>query len=307
MDKPLPNDPALLDATRSRPALEQTKSRRIATKSVPNLRTVKESHRFDAGAKASGNSQSSTDADKHAQLNGFVPKLQRNLGKGIPRPAQKEVVSKRPENTQANRTLKARTVSLEHLKSLCSTRRTQQQNTAPRFTDMSSRRDALKNHVLNYLSSDKVTETWETTVRNEKNNSRYSSQKKIDWPLSIFRGRSSNHPQASSERDAYLPKDGLGGEMTWLEEGSEDLNTYPLKPKLDISPRIHVISVQQTLVEGVEINPSENENTAAETESIITALPSVSLFPSEMDDDGENVSGNNPVARSHLQLTRPSS
>ena len=95
--------------------------------------------------------------------------------------------------------------------------------------------------------------------------------------------------------------------MTWLEEGSEDLNTYPLKPKLDISPRIHVISVQQTLVEGVEINPSENENTAAETESIITALPSVSLFPSEMDDDGENVSGNNPVARSHLQLTRPSS
>ena len=259
--------------------MEQSKSGRTTTKSVPNLRTAKESHRLGARTKASDNSQSFVDAGEDAEINGLVSKLQRNLGKRLFRPAQKEVASKTPEDTQAGpghtlpRTLKVRSVSMEHLKSLCSTRKTQQQSTTSKLADLSTRRDALKNQVLNYLSSDKVTETWETMVKNEEN-SRYSSQKKIDWPLSIFRGRSSTHPHAPREPGADILKDGLGGEMTWLEKESENLNTYPLrKPKPDISPRIHVISVQQTLVEGEELNASENENAEAETGSMVTALP----------------------------------
>lgn len=288
-DKPLPSDPVPLDAVRQRSAPGDSKSPRITTKSVPNLRTIKESHNNEE-AEDIDNHQPFSDADEGVEPNRPVPKAERNLARRLFKPAQKELVSKRSEGTYTrpatapSRTLKGRSASLEHLKSLCSGRKSQQQATMSKSPDFparqtvnpATRRDTLKNQVLHYLTSDNVNEAWEATVRKEGKASRRYPQKKMDWPLSIFRARASNNGCAPGEPDPGLLKNGLGGQMTWLQDESETLNTYSLKPKLDISPRLHALSAQQAITKCLgEAHSSGDENTEAETESMITALPAV--------------------------------
>lgn len=239
-------------------------------------------------AKAFTNNQSSINTGENVELDGSVPTAQRNFGRRLSKPAQNGLVCSRPEGARArpatapSRILKGRSVSLEHLKSLCSGKKMQQQATMSKPPDFSakqtinpSRLDTLKRQILHYLNSDNVTEAWEAMVRNEES-SRRCPQKKISWPLSIFRARASGNCRTSCEPDADPLKHGLGGRMAWLEEEPETLNTYSLKPKLDISPRIHAFSTQQALTEGVEgVHDSGDQNMGTETGSIITALPAI--------------------------------
>lgn len=68
----------------------------------------------------------------------------------------------------------------------------------------------------------------------------------------------------------------------WLQEETQSLSTYSLKPKREFAPRIHVLSVTEELEEDEEANDDntrEIETAKGDAESIITALPSFPLPP----------------------------
>jgi len=74
--------------------------------------------------------------------------------------------------------------------------------------------------------------------------------------------------------------------MAWLQQETTALNTYSLKPKREVSPRIHVLDVQSELTEEVEEggrstgdDASETGTTKGDAEPVITALPSFPLPP----------------------------
>lgn len=283
-DKPLPRDPDLLEAVRRSPATGESRSRRIMTKSVPNLRNANKSHYHDEEAKGLANKKSRAESGGDRAPS----KPQRSFSKAILKSTHaKEFVGRGTEETQsrpatapARTTLKSRSISLDHLKTLCALRKTHQETLSRSSisparqvaTPAVTRRDILKNQVLHYVRSDKVDEAWEASVNGEKKTSRRPLQKKLDWPLSIFRARSSTNRHVGETRRSAVLTNGLGGKMTWLEEDPGALNTYSLKPKRDESPRIPVPSPQLTPAESEEeVNGEE-----AETGSLITALPSMS-------------------------------
>jgi hypothetical protein len=317
-DKPLPRDPDLRDAVRGRPVSRRQKGQRATTKSVPNIRTSNKPHHLEE--RRDGRGKSCADAGEGTA--GVAPKAQKkSLNKTLLRPAHaKGHVSTKPENentqsrpaTAPSRPLKGRSISLEHLKALCVPRKHQEtvskSSVSPArpaaTTPAATRRDNLKAQVLHYVRSDRVGEAWESTVGSSEKTRRTPTtaarrplQKTIDWPLSIFRAKSSNTRQSRGGRDAALANNDIAGKMTWLDEDPEPLNTvFSLKPKpvRDEEPRIpipHPSAEVTTPAESVAESVAElslgghderdegdgDGNGDGETGSLITALPSLPL------------------------------
>jgi hypothetical protein len=68
--------------------------------------------------------------------------------------------------------------------------------------------------------------------------------------------------------------------MSWVEETFDVLPTYSFKPKPDISPRIHVLSVQMTLDEEANVTTGREASLDMRSETgSVTALPAVPAPP----------------------------
>jgi hypothetical protein len=138
----------------------------------------------------------------------------------------------------------------------------------------------MKSQLLHHIKSDRVIDAWESTTQKEKIGRRLS-QKKKDAPWSKFRAKTATIPRSAGDLQTKLFEEDLDRQMAWLQEESEALNTYSLKPRRDVAPRIHVLSVHMTLTQ--EPEPEEiggmgsisEQQTDEDTQSIITALPSV--------------------------------
>ncbi|KAJ5988228.1 hypothetical protein N7481_003438 [Penicillium waksmanii] len=245
-------------------------------------------------------------------------RLSRKLSKPfLPKRSASEKVAgtqtppQRPSTAPA-RTLKSRSASIEQLKTLWANGRPRTQqgmamtntnnNKSPTRSrpQTSSQRppadgtgaETMKDQISQFLKTDRVVEAWDN-ITHKANCCGNSLSRTREWPSSIFRAKSSENLQAENKGgDAHLSSEDLERQMSWVQE-PEFLNTYSFKRRPDVSPRIHVLSVQMALDEEIDnINGLGIQNdgqrstggTGAEEEirdlagdsgSIITALPAV--------------------------------
>ncbi|RHZ49900.1 uncharacterized protein CDV56_106090 [Aspergillus thermomutatus] len=294
-EKPLPSDPDILGAVDPRPISRQTQGHRMSQKSVPNLRAAQNSEEFTSGSESRGRAKSVHGATESQSSTTFFPRIQRSLSKRFSRAglATKQNPSgeiegtptKRPA-TAPSRSLKSRSTFLEQHKSLKHNNKENDQDTTnttvslqqnrPSESGRLARRETMKNQLLHFFKSDRVVEAWESAANREKKVSRAVSQKKKEGPLSVFRARATDISDIPGSRTTFFEKD-LEQQMAWLQEGTEILNTYSLKPRRNVAPRIHVLSVHTSLIQESEeehyYGNEKREDSAGDGQSIITALP----------------------------------
>ncbi|GAB1217557.1 hypothetical protein ATERTT37_006796 [Aspergillus terreus] len=287
LEKPLPNDPNPLGLAQTPPPPRVRDSRRLTQKSVPNLRAARalasrgENAAPDPVNSAAGPEDSSNPIP-------LVPKFHRSLTKRLSKAkltTKKSFSDLRPA-TAPGRTAKSQSISVEQativrdrkepmVSSPAFTQRDQ-----PRTSQLPRKPETMKSQLLHHIKSDRVIDAWESTTQKEKIGRRLS-QKKKDAPWSKFRAKTATIPRSTGDLQTKLFEEDLDRQMAWLQEESEALNTYSLKPRRDVAPRIHVLSVHMTLTQ--EPEPEEiggmgsisEQQTDEDTQSIITALPSV--------------------------------
>ncbi|GFF59758.1 hypothetical protein IFM51744_10039 [Aspergillus udagawae] len=294
-EKPLPSDPDTLAAVDPRPISRQTQGHRMPLKSVPNLRAAKSSEEFSSKAEGQGRAKSVHGTPENRGSTTFLPRIQRSLSRRFSRAglASKQgasgdvegTPSKRPA-TAPSRSLKSQSTFLEQPQSMKHDNKDNDKDmkntTVPLQRKRSSeaarlvRPDTMKNQLLHFFKSDRVVEAWESAANREKKISRSVSQKKNEGPSSVFRARATDTSDIPGSRTTFFEKN-LEQQMAWLQEGTEVLNTYSLKPRRDVAPRIHVLSVHTSLIQESEeehyYGDEIREDSAGDGQSIITALP----------------------------------
>ncbi|KAE8390048.1 hypothetical protein BDV23DRAFT_172731 [Aspergillus alliaceus] len=298
-EKPLPRDPCLSDFTNKSAgaSLWGTERHRITRKSAPNLRALHESHNRKGHATLPHEAESLNSDIGGSSLTTLVPRIQRNLSRRFskarstnkgPESENVEIKQSRPA-TAPCKALRSRSISLEQLTSrkLKKDQQHDQQDIVepppkspprqPYTARAPIRRETMINQLLHYFKSDRVFDDWESTIRKEKV-ACYPPQRRKEGPCSEFCATSTT-PDASGQLQTEVFGDELERSMAWLQ-GNTSQNTYSLKLKRHIAPRIHALSVHMTLAEELEedcgANDShDNETTGLETHSIITALPCV--------------------------------
>lgn len=295
-EKPLPSDPDTLGAVDPRPVSKQTQGHRMSQKSVPNLRAAKDSEEFPSEAEGRRRAKSVHGVPGNRGSTAFLPRIQRSLSRRFSRagPAAKQNASGDVEGSPSNRpatapsrSLKSQSTFLEQPQSLKHNNKDYDKDTAktpvPLQPNRSSksgrlvRQDTMKNQLLHFFKSDRVVEAWESAANREKKISRSVFQKKKEGPSSVFRARAARTSDIPGSRTTVFEKD-LEQQMAWLQEGTEALNTYSLKPRRNVAPRIHVLSVHTSLIQESEeehhYGDETREVSAGDGQSIITALPS---------------------------------
>ncbi|KAL4889720.1 hypothetical protein BDV59DRAFT_186050 [Aspergillus ambiguus] len=284
-EKPLPSDPNPLGPPYTPPPPRVREPRRLTQKSVPNLRASRRLFSRDE--------QSAPDRTKPADraedsLNPIpsVPKLHRRLSRRFSkaRLSTKKSFSDIRPATAPTRVTKSHSISVEQT----TFHKDKKEPTAspalsrkdrPSTSQAPRKPETMKSQLLHHIRSDRVIDAWESTT--QKKISRRISQKKKDAPWSKFRAKTANVPGSAGDLQTKLFEEDLERQMTWLQEESEALNTYSLKPKRDVAPRIHVLSVHMTLAQESELEGKDDgaakheEKNDDDAQSIITALPSV--------------------------------
>lgn len=276
----------------------------MAQKSVPNLRAAKASDSPATAESTSGRARSANEAtESDPGADTVAPKLHRSFSRKLSRvmlpkrSASEDCVTtqNRPTSERPN-TPKHRSISLDRLK----TKRANRDTPAPEVPPVppvdtpipprpSTRQENMKDQILQYFKTDQVANAWETEAaeKKEKKITRRASLKLKEGPLSAFRKRSSNALRTSERPQSAVPFErDLDRQMAWLQEETAALDTYSLKPKREVSPRLHVLDVQSELTEEVEeegrltdYGAGETGTTKGDAESLITALPSFPLPP----------------------------
>ncbi|PKY02913.1 hypothetical protein P168DRAFT_319456 [Aspergillus campestris IBT 28561] len=302
IEKPLPCDPI---PSRSANGTPQPIESRDRQRHGSGSRADKEPARRSSMS-ASQPTKHTDKATHHVKSHSFIPGMQRSIVKRLSKAklspmtcADDEVdhPPKRPTTAPSPRRLKARTISMEQLKSFRYPRKEPHSNPMtppmptqherqPTASQTHTRQETMKDQLLHYLKSDRVADAWEHTVRKEKKGiTRRVSQIKLNGPLSAFRTRPSTALGSPGKPQTTYLADGSKIHTSSLQNGLEafDTTTYPLKPKRDDSaPRIHVLSLQMTLAQeserkenGHRRNNSNNTEITWDAQSVITALPSV--------------------------------
>lgn len=192
-----------------------------------------------------------------------------------------EIPQNRP-STAPVRTLKSRSVSIEHLKAIWANSRPQTQQPIAKSpphprqqaTEAPNGSETMKDQISQFLKTDRVVEAWEN-ITSKADCCGRTLLKTKEWPSSIFRAKSSEDLQARPSKSGLSAAE-LEKQLSWVQE-PEFLNTYSFKQRPETSPRIHVLSVQLALDEEMTFAQEGEEisDMGAETGSIITALPAL--------------------------------
>ena len=308
IEKPLPCDPIPSTTTNGIPqSMEKIGHRDVRRTPAPECRVDKEPEARRSSMSTPNPTKQPDKATHHIKSHSFIPGVQRSIVKRLSKAKLNPIAcadddpdhpQKRPATAPSPRRLKARTISMEQLKSFRYPRKEQhsdpmtppmpvQHERQPTASQTPTRQETMKDQILHYLKSDRVADAWENSVRKEKKGiSRRVSQIKLNGPLSAFRTKPSTALGSPGKPETTYLADGSKMHTSSLQDGLEalDTTTYPLKPKRDDSaPRIHVLSLQMTLAQESERKENShrrnNSNNTGEitwdTQSIITALPSV--------------------------------
>lgn len=288
-DKPLPRDPHLRPKT-ARPASRKPDDADATGKQAASTDATKSEN---ASSKAPNRARScsalviNVEAANHAVST--PPRTSERLTKKLSKPfLPKRSVSEKADaapqrpSTAPGQTLKSRTGSIEQLKSMWASGRPDTQQSAvntpakpqhPVLHRSPDSSESMKDQISQYLKTDRVVEAWETITTKTGSRGKQAAKHK-DWPSSIFRAKSADNLRSRAQNGPELPSAAdLERQMSWAQE-PELLNTYSFKQRPEISPRIHVLSVQMTLDDDLDV--AHEGQTAPEeddTRSIITALP----------------------------------
>ncbi|OQD93411.1 hypothetical protein PENVUL_c185G01529, partial [Penicillium vulpinum] len=212
---------------------------------------------------------------KHRLSRPFLPK----------RPVSEKIdlAQVRPQTAPSQPSRPSRSISIEQLRAFCTTPRPQtRQSTVKSPTEarqeahnkLTNGRETMKEQISQFLKTDRVAEAWDSVSKSACCARPVAKTK--DWPSSIFRTKSSTTIQ-NKGNDTSLSRPDLDKQMSWVQETFDVLPTYSFKLKPDMSPRIHVLSVQMTLDEDFS-GVAEREaslDLKSEVGSSITALPAV--------------------------------
>ncbi|KAJ5721132.1 uncharacterized protein N7483_009066 [Penicillium malachiteum] len=300
-NKPLPRDPFLNQTkSQSRQAGDTEETERVNVGQSTTNATKRESNIPRALSRAKSCSalamDSSSSATPPIPATPRVPgRLSRKLSKPfLPKRSASDGEKTDPKQnrpaTAPARTLKSRSASIEQLKALWANNRpgTQQSMTKTPTTPRrgpshqnseNEKSESMKEQISQFLKTDRVVEAWDSMAAKTGTCGRTISKTAKDWPCSIFRAKSPNAWRARAGDGTDLSGTDLGRQMSWVQDEPEVLNTYSFKQRPEMSPRIHVLSVQMTLDE--ELNTDEDiideipNVIGGDSDSIITALPAV--------------------------------
>jgi len=286
-DKPLPRDPLLKPET-PRPASQAVNT--PAEKGDTHPDGAKDTKRESALPRVINRAKSCSalvGGCDSGDSGATPPRTPRRLTNRLSKPfLSKRSVSEKTDLPQDRpftapaQTLKSRSASIEQLKAMWANGRPRtQQFTAkspPRPRQQVSQppdsSETMKDQISQFLKTDRVVEAWENITSKADCCGRTVIKTK-EWPSSIFRAKSSNNLRAPSGTE-------LEKQMSWAQE-PQFLNTYSFKQKPEMSPRIHVLSVQMALDEELTVAQEGEEtsdvggDTGSIAGSIITALPAL--------------------------------
>ncbi|KAJ5506227.1 hypothetical protein N7453_005184 [Penicillium expansum] len=193
-------------------------------------------------------------------------RLKRKLSKPfLPKRSASEKIDlaqARPKTAPSQPSRLSRNISIEQLRAFCTTPRPRTgQSTVKSPTQarqeahnqLTSGRETMKDQISQFLKTDRVVEAWDSVSKNAC--FFYSLRKQGNTSLSRL---------------------DLERQMSWVQETFDVLPTYSFKTKPDMSPRIHVLSVQTAHEDANGVAERETSlDLKSEVGSSITALPTV--------------------------------
>lgn len=318
-NKPLPCDP-LLKAKASQRATRKAGDASPPANTAdgePNAATTSQSKEVAPKTINRAKSCSAIMGEAHAGTTTPPPRTPGKLTKKFSRPfltkrttgEKTSTVHNRPATAPA-RILKSRSASMEQLKALWANNgpRTQQPTAKsaarPRASPPADGPEKMKSQISQFLKTDRVVEAWDnvaTKISARRNNFAKSSR---DWPCSIFRTKTPAPWRDHPENNGDLSGADLERQMSWVHASPESLNTYTLRQRPDVSPRIHVLAVQSALDEEIMARPRRDETQnvpGGDAGVVITALPTVSPRPAPI----SSVRSSRDPIRNNILIPRP--
>ncbi|CAG8151987.1 unnamed protein product [Penicillium salamii] len=279
-EKPLPLDP-FSKPKRSQTTSKHLESRPTTAKDQPDTPSNPTASREGARrilSRAKSCSALATEATNENPPPPPVPstsvKLKRRLSKPF---LYKRSTSEKAEPTRpqtAPQPLRpSRSISIEQLRAFCTSRPPTRQSMVKsptqarqETTDQLNGRDTMKDQISQFLKTDRVIEAWDSVSKGASCCARPIKSK--EWPSSIFRTKSTS----TLDKDDTLSGPDLERQMSWVQETFDVLPTHSFKTKPEMSPRIHVLSVQMTLDEEVAEREASLD---LRSDGSLTALPAV--------------------------------
>ena len=290
-DKPLPNDPGLPTV----PAVRNTQKpvhRIMMSKSVTDLRSTQHVRDDEAGRKSQAPRRMSLSDAAEEPVDpaaGSTVKLNRKFSQRFTRTfrakksigKKSEIAENRPGLSGPNgKTMKPRSTPFEQLRAAQMNQKSQRpavpESLAPEDNELANQisapGDNMKDQLSLFFKSDSAIDEWVTSNEKGPQTSRLPSVRKIDWPLSIFRTKSSSalrgqtgvygteaSPAELCGTEIDNSKQAAGLEETRKEQiASKILQTYWLKPSGNSSPKLPVFAVQSMVAADIEHQKSES-------------------------------------------------
>ncbi|PYH47723.1 uncharacterized protein BP01DRAFT_363536 [Aspergillus saccharolyticus JOP 1030-1] len=288
LSKPLPRAP---DLPQSVSTTWPTERRRLAQKSVPNLRAAGRSAE-QSPFQITSTAASVTEIAETETSKVFAPSIRRNLvtlSRSTSKPMEPQGQPVQRPSTAASRASRARSISLNHLKFLHKSTRHEgdsatTQADKPPMPHVSLRRETLKAQLLQFFKSDRVQDAWDIAARNENGVVEMNSGLQKDGPWSKFHTGSSKHNGAVRGTKTDVCAQSSNEDMAWVpKKDPETLNTYSLKPKPNTAPRFHLFPAQTSLPQElktlkIKVTTNDGARTRKEVmQPVITALPSIHM------------------------------
>lgn len=210
-----------------------------------------------------------------------LPSTSGRLKRRLSRPFLKRATSEKLDLQERPKTAPqplrpSRSISIEQLRAFCTTPRPRTRQSMVKSPtqarqethDQLNGLDTMKDQISQFLKTDRVVEAWDSVSRSATCCARPIKTK--EWPSSIFRTKSST----TLEKEGPGSGEGqdLERQMSWVQETFDVLPTHSFKVKPEMSPRIHVLSVQMTLDEEVGEREASLD---LRSDGSITALPAV--------------------------------
>ncbi|CDM36200.1 hypothetical protein DTO013E5_8975 [Penicillium roqueforti] len=290
-EKPLPRDPL------SKPKRTSTASKQVENPSAParaqtdtptDLPIPSDGIRRRIMSRARSCSALIAEASAGAGTESPPPlpstsgKLKRKLSKPflLKRSASVKIdlTQSRPKTAPSQPSRLSRNISIEQLRAFCSTPRPQTgqsrvksptQARQEAHNQLTNGRENMKEQISQFLKTDRVVEAWDNVSKNTCCTLPITKTK--DWPSSVFQAKSSTLENKGNDTNPDLDR-----QMSWIQGKFDVLPTYSFKTKPDMSPRIHVLSVQMTHDNANGVTEREASlDLKSEFGSSITALPVV--------------------------------
>ncbi|KAJ5101484.1 hypothetical protein NUU61_003706 [Penicillium alfredii] len=296
-DKPLPRDP--LSKSSKSPKPSKPANNPTASKQLSNEPATKQSGPDPNNAKVTSDMTRPKILSRAKSCSALVGepgagaavsnmripgRLTRKLSKTflLSRQSLSDLAQSRPATAPPRSLRPSRSISFEHLRAFATGRPRSQHSTAKPPTRQADQqqpdhRETMKSQISHFLKRDRVVEAWDNMAKKPGCcGGRFARSR--DWPCSIFRTKPSNDPQAHAAKgkEPNLSGPEMEKQMSWAPGAPDALNTYSIKDKREVSPRIHVLSVQTGLDENSGARRERDGHDADnDASSAITALPSL--------------------------------